>query len=253
VEVSGAQFLTLVATDAGDNANLDWTDWIDPVLIDAKGAEIPLTQLAPYSASTGYGKIQTGQSVVEKPLRLGDKTFANGIGTHANSMITYLLPPGIVRFRATAGPDTGATEQENAATSIRLFVVAGDRSLLEGRAALAQANPLTRALGRPNREQVVTERSTIATTLQALELTNGQTLGAMIAQGAKHWTTMDNPASKNAAGIVDGIYATALGRAPTPVERKEAVALLGDNSVHKEGVEDLLWAITMLPEFQLVY
>ena len=44
------------------------------------------------------------------------------------------------------------------------------------RAALVGADSLQIALGRPNREQVVTVRSPTATTLQALELTNGAEL-----------------------------------------------------------------------------
>jgi hypothetical protein len=251
VDVTGAEFLSLIATDGGDNANVDWADWGNPVLIDAQGKETLLTALSWYSATTGYGKIQIDKSIVEKPLRLGDKTFAHGIGTHANSVITYLLPPGTTRFRATAGPDTGATEEPKTVTSIRFFVVAGDRSVLEGRAALAQADPLTRALGRPNREQVVTQRSPVATTLQALELTNGQTLSNLFTRGAEHWTTGER-APQNPAVLVNAVYAQALGRQPTATERKEAVALVG-SPVSKEGVEDLLWAMTMLPEFQLVY
>ena len=57
-----------------------------------------------------------------QPLRLGTQTFAHGIGTHANSVITYLLPEGYPRFRATAGPDTGALEQKGSETSLALFV-----------------------------------------------------------------------------------------------------------------------------------
>jgi len=37
---------------------------------------------------------------VSKPLRLADRTFTGGIGTHADSVITYLLPPSVTRFRA---------------------------------------------------------------------------------------------------------------------------------------------------------
>ena len=44
------------------------------------------------------------------------------------------------------------------------------------RASLVAADPLMTALGRPNREQVMTLRFSAATTLQALELTNGKTL-----------------------------------------------------------------------------
>jgi hypothetical protein len=47
------------------------------------------------------------------------------------------------------------------------------------------ANPLTRALGRPIRDQVYSERDTQATTLQALELVNGQTLTHWLSRGAK--------------------------------------------------------------------
>jgi hypothetical protein len=47
------------------------------------------------------------------------------------------------------------------------------------------ANPLTRALGRPIRDQVYSERDTQATTLQALELVNGETLTHWLARGAK--------------------------------------------------------------------
>jgi hypothetical protein len=59
-------------------------------------------------------------------------------------------------------------------------------SKLEGapmRAVMTIANPLTVAMGRPNREQVVTNRPSAATTLQALELTNGPTLSEMLPEG----------------------------------------------------------------------
>jgi hypothetical protein len=248
VDITGAEALFLVATDGGNGANLDWVDWVEPRLI-GPGGETRLTDLKWRSATTGYGEVRLNQSVVEKPLRLGDQTYANGIGTHANSVISYLLPAGVTRFRATAGPDTGATEQPGSATSIELFVLTGDRSLVEARAALAVADPLMRALGRPNREQVVTQRATVATTLQALELTNGQTLATMLEQGAERWAA--GPTARPAA-VVAALYERALGRAPTPVERQIALALAG-SPVRKEGIEDLLWALVMLPEFQLIY
>jgi hypothetical protein len=248
VDVTGAQALLLVATDAGNGANFDWADWCEPRLSGPQG-EVRLTDLPWVYATTGYGEIQFNKSVVEKPLRLGDKTFANGIGTHANSVLAYLLPPGANRFRAVAGPDTGATEQPKTETSLRIFVIAGDRSLVEARASLALADPLMRALDRPNREQVVTERATVATTLQALELTNGQTLTGMLEQGARRWTRDPDLAAPT---LVQNLYVRALGRPPTPDERQAAVALVGA-PVRKEGVEDLLWALVMLPEFQLIY
>ena len=247
VDVTGAQVLQLVVTDGGDNANSDWADWVEPRIAGPNG-ETPLTKLKWYSATTGYGTIQIGKSIVEKPLRLEDKTYADGIGTHANSVITYLLPPGTTRFRAKAGPDTGALEQGNGATSIGMYIVTGDRSMVEARAALALSDPLTRALGRPNREQLVTQRSTVATTLQALELTNGGTLATRLSDGAARWSAQ----GLTPGALVDRLYEQALCRKPNATERQTALQMVG-TPVRKEGVEDLLWALAMLPEFQLVY
>jgi Protein of unknown function (DUF1549)/Protein of unknown function (DUF1553)/Planctomycete cytochrome C len=47
------------------------------------------------------------------------------------------------------------------------------------------ANPLTRALGRPIRDQVYGTRDATATTLQALELVNGETLTHWLMRGAR--------------------------------------------------------------------
>src|SRR5207248_7209284 len=52
------------------------------------------------------------------------------------------------------------------------------------RAALVKSDELMRSLGRPNREQVVTTRSDILTTLEALDLSNGQVFNDTLARGA---------------------------------------------------------------------
>ena len=250
VDVRGVKTLSLIATNDGasDRVDDDWVDWVAPTLTGPQG-ETDLTSLKWTSATTGYGEVQVDKNIVSKPLRLGDTTYAGGIGTHAVSVITYALPLGVTRFRATAGPDTGGVEEGKGKAAVQLFVVTDGRPFTESRAALAQADPLTRALGRPNREQVVTERLTAATTLQALELTNGRTLAASLRNGAARWT--QDPA-KTPTQIVNGIYRQALGRPPTAAERQMALGLVG-SPVRKEGVEDLLWAVVMLPEFQLIY
>lgn len=51
-----------------------------------------------------------------------------------------------------------------------------------------RSDPLTRALGRPERIQVVTERSSDATTMQALELVNGEDLRSQLRRGAARLT-----------------------------------------------------------------
>lgn len=120
--------------------------------------------------------------------------------------------------------------------------------LKSARASLANNDPLMTALGRPNREQVVTSRATIATTLQALELTNGPTLAAQLKKAGQQ-LAQEN---LETAQLISKIYQKALGRKPTASELDASKELVG-SPVQPEGVEDLLWAMTMLPEFQLIY
>jgi hypothetical protein len=128
--------------------------------------------------------------------------------------------------------------------------VPGDEGGYPGpvRAALMLADPLMMALGRPNREQVVTSRQDAATTLQAIELTNGAVLDRLLRQGARRWIA-EYPS--NRVLLVEAMYRRALGRLPTTEERAEGIALVGAEP-RMDGVQDLLWALTMSPEFQLI-
>ncbi len=117
------------------------------------------------------------------------------------------------------------------------------------RSVLANADQLQVALGRPNRDQVVTTRLSAATTLEALELTNGSELADLIRRGAQN-ALAEMPASSNE--LIPRLYAKALGRKPTAQEMKLAQSIVGQPA-QPAGVEDLMWALTMLPEFQLIY
>ena len=128
-------------------------------------------------------------------------------------------------------------------------VVALGNAHSEVRSALVTADPLTLALGRPPREQVMTSRASAATTLQALELTNGETLGQLFKRGAEKLLAEKPPSTSS---LVEQVYRQALGRAPTNAEVRLAEALVGA-PIQREGLEDLLWAMAMLPEFQLIY
>jgi mono/diheme cytochrome c family protein len=65
------------------------------------------------------------------------------------------------------------------------------------------------------------------------------------------------PAVRTTAQAVDRVFQYALGRAPTAAERRIAEAALADPSrpgrPSAEGLADLLWAVLMKPEFQLIY
>ena len=119
--------------------------------------------------------------------------------------------------------------------------------LTEVRAVLSRLDPLQLALGRPNRDQIVTTRDTLPTLLQALELTNGTTLDNTLKAAATKWL-QDEP---NPIAMANEIYQTTLGRLPNHAEREIAQDLLGDKPT-PESTADLLWIIVMLPEFQII-
>jgi hypothetical protein len=117
------------------------------------------------------------------------------------------------------------------------------------RAALVNADALMRSLGRPNREQVVTTRGDQLTTLQALDLSNGQVLADTLARGAANLLKTNAGATPDQ--LIESIYLRALCRRPTPAELSTGRAVVGTPAT-AEGLEDLLWAVFMLPEFQLI-
>lgn len=122
----------------------------------------------------------------------------------------------------------------------------GSRSEGTVRAWRANADPLMVALGRPNREQVTMRRPTEYSRLQALELTNGTTLAAFVTTAAEQ---VDTPTAHDR---LDTLFLRALQRRPTDSERA-AFEASGLSLDAQEDVEDVLWALFMHPEFQLVY
>jgi mono/diheme cytochrome c family protein len=118
----------------------------------------------------------------------------------------------------------------------------------EIRSSLLAADPLQVALDRPNREIVTPVRASTATTIQALELTNGATLNAKLQKAAAKFVP---EAAVSPAAWLGKIYRHALGRAPSPGELALATEILGQ-PVAAEGVTDFLWMLVNHPEFQLI-
>jgi hypothetical protein len=117
------------------------------------------------------------------------------------------------------------------------------------RVTLVDCDPLMRSLGRPNREQVVTTRPEQLTTLQALDLANGQILTTTLERGAAN--ILKTNAKLSSDELAEWVFIRALSRKPTVGERAAAKSLLGDKPT-TESLADLLWTVVMLPEFQLV-
>jgi len=114
------------------------------------------------------------------------------------------------------------------------------------RASLVANDFLMRSLGRPHRDQVVTSRPSSLTTLQAIDLANGDILSNTLVEGAKNLSR-----SQKQENIPAWLYQHALGRNPTPVEEKTLLAVT-KNSPQQQGVEDLLWMVFMQPDFQII-
>ena len=115
------------------------------------------------------------------------------------------------------------------------------------RAALVKNDFLMRSLGRPHRDQVVTTRPAELTTLQAIDLSNGDILADTLAQGARQLMAQNKPGGE----LIEWLHLYAFSREPTTGER----AVLGeiiDDPGNPVAIEDLLWLIFMQPEFQMI-
>ena len=115
------------------------------------------------------------------------------------------------------------------------------------RASLVKNDFLMRSLGRPHRDQVVTSRPAELTTLQAIDLANGEILSQYLAQGAKN-LAIQMAGKQN---FVSWLYEYALGRKPSAGE-KDLLQTIANDSENPQQVEDLLWLVFMQPDFQII-
>ena len=94
----------------------------------------------------------------------------------------------------------------------------------------------------------MTSRITAATTLQALELTNGNSFNERLKRAAHK---LVGQARRDPDSWIMDVYLHMLNRNPTDDELKLSRQMLGEK-VSEEGVADFLWSVTLLPEFDFV-
>jgi Protein of unknown function (DUF1549)/Protein of unknown function (DUF1553)/Planctomycete cytochrome C len=187
------------------------------------------------------------------------KTLALIVGSRAYQARSVVLaeePPatgyvfhGPIAKRLTAEQFLDAVWRLTGTAPTKPQAAVGNRNKEPVRASLVSADALMRSLGRPNREQVVTTRPEELSTLEALDLTNGQILAGLLERGATNLRRR-HPDWKPEQ-LVEWVYRSALSRRPTAEEAETARRLVGE-PITDEGVGDLLWAVFMLPEFQLI-
>ena len=149
-----------------------------------------------------------------------------------------------------AGPWGGRLKNELQQTLSRGLTI-GNKMV---RASLLKGDFLMRSLGRPNRDQVVTVRPTELTQLEAMDLSNGQTLADWLKQGASQWhaaAQKGDGGSKAGKQVIEQLYLQALCRSPSAAEWEAINELVGDE-IEAVEFEDILWAVVMLPEFQYI-
>ncbi len=115
VGLNGSKKLYLVVDDAGDGFGNDLANWIEPKLTGTKGT-LKLTDLKWVKASAGWGKPIINKNVGNQNLNVENKEYAEGIGTHSNSIIEFDIPEGYDTFSAMGGLDNGCVGRNGGAT-----------------------------------------------------------------------------------------------------------------------------------------
>lgn len=116
------------------------------------------------------------------------------------------------------------------------------------RASVVASDLLMRALGRPNREQIVSMRPDNLNTLEAIDLANGSVLAGILKKGASSILSSWKGTPQE---LASDLTRRALTRSPTKEESGLLASTLGATPT-AQSVEDVLWMILMLPEFQFV-
>ncbi len=120
ISLMGVNNLYLVVEDGGNGDGGDHAGWFDPMLFGRDGLERSLTEMKWESAKQGWGKTFVGKSPSGKPLKRADgKPFKKGIGTHARSVIHYVIPGRVERLTVTAA--MASTKNPDSAVSFKIL------------------------------------------------------------------------------------------------------------------------------------
>lgn len=158
LNLAGASTLRLVVTNGGNGNDNDHADWAGAKLVRFGSPVTPptippppppppndpvyLSDLTPTTATNGWGPIEKDRSNGEsqagdgKSISIAGKTFAKGIGVHANSQIIYALDGKYAKFLAEVGIDAEVGNRGGVVFQVYLDgIKAFDSGLLVGGAA----------------------------------------------------------------------------------------------------------------------
>lgn len=149
VSVAGVKELRLSVSDGGDNNHYDHADWGEAAVECAAAqpeGDVFLSDLPYASATSGWGPVEFDRSNGSqaqfdgRPLTIGGRVFAKGLGTHAFSVLSYDLGGRCNTFSAQLGLD-----DEVGARGSVVFQVYGDDRKLYDSGVLRGSDAATRA------------------------------------------------------------------------------------------------------------
>ena len=216
----GANTILVIATNGGKGPNAAGF-FFDARVRDAKGQETAISTDATWEWSAKVPPANEG--------RVG--TF------EAKDWQAVTVVPTLPVWQQTIDSQAPALLAQGSAASDQMI-----------RASLMKSDFLMRTLGRPNRDQIVSARPNDLTTLEAIDLANGSVLSTAIAKGAQRLLKTQ---ATSPAALITGLYRQALCREPSASELATAQSILGASPT-QQTLEDLLWAVCMLPEFLAV-
>ena len=88
--------------------------WIEPTLVFADGSTRRLTERPWDRADALWDSVSTDPAPGGRAMMHGGRAIVFGIGTLTPSQIEYVLPPGVVRFKATGAIDDNETPRPGA-------------------------------------------------------------------------------------------------------------------------------------------
>ncbi len=120
ISIIGASKLYLAVSDNNDGIGWDHADWISPVIYNDKDT-LKLSTLNWVKSTSGWGRVMKNKAVSGSTLAVNNVSYADGLGTHANSVIEFDLPAGYTRFSSKVGLDDAGAAQ-NTGSSVQFMV-----------------------------------------------------------------------------------------------------------------------------------
>lgn len=100
-----------------------------------------LSELFPSFCEQAHGDLHFDASVDDNPLRIAGRFFPRGLGTHANSSITFAINGLARRFRASVGIDDEVRESGSSQEADARFLVYGDARPLHSSKTMRAGSP----------------------------------------------------------------------------------------------------------------